>query len=48
MCACSLSLFSRSVYVHQDKPQLAQAALEQAVSANFAVSGHAWNPTVAP
>jgi len=26
-----------SIYVHQDKPQLAMAALDQAVSANFAV-----------
>lgn len=26
-----------SAYIHQEKPQLAQSALEQAVSANFAV-----------
>lgn len=27
----------RSIYVHQDKPQLAMSALDQAVSSNFAV-----------
>ncbi len=26
-----------SIYVHQDKPQLAMASLDQAVSSNFAV-----------